>query len=103
MQAKIIEEIVNRIAGQFRPLRVILFGSHATGHATEQSDIDLLIVTDDGNGVREQAMAIRRSLGDFQVACDIIVSPCDEYERYRGVVNHIVYLAVRYGKVVYER
>ena len=95
--------MIDRIAEQFHPRRVILFGSHATGHATEQSDVDFLIVSDDPARARDQAIAIRRSLGDFPVACDIIVSLSSDFERYRDVVNHVAYLADRYGKVVYER
>jgi len=98
-----VQEMVDRVATKFNPRRVILFGSHATGTATEQSDVDLLVVSDDGSEARDQALAIRRSLADFEVGCDIIVTPAPEYDRYRRVVNHIVYLADRYGKVVYER
>jgi len=103
MSGNLLRQMIDRIAGQFHPRRVILFGSHATGQATDQSDVDLLIVSDDGTEAHDQALAIRRSLGDFPVACDIIVSPSSEFERYRNVVNHVAYLADRYGKVVYER
>ena len=95
--------MVGLVAEQFHPRRVILFGSHAAGQATDLSDVDLLVVSDDGVGSREQAIAIRRSLRGFPVGCDIIVSPLEEFERHRKVVNHIAYLADRYGKVVYER
>ena len=103
MRAELIRQMIDRIAERFHPRRVILFGSHATGAATDQSYVDLLVVSDDGSDSRDSALAIRKSLGDFPVACDIIVSPSEEYERCRVVVNHIAYLADRYGKVVYER
>jgi predicted nucleotidyltransferase len=103
MTGNVLRNIIDRIAEQFHPRRVILFGSHAAGQSTDQSDVDLLIVCDDSSETRDQAIAIRRSLGDFPVALDIIVSRSSDYERYRGVVNHIAYLADRYGKVVYER
>ena len=41
-----IREIVNKIAIGFSPDKIILFGSYATGHANEDSDLDLLIVKD---------------------------------------------------------
>jgi predicted nucleotidyltransferase len=99
----ILQQMIDRIAEEFHPRRVILCGSRANGQATDQSDVDFLVVSDDGIEARNQAIAIRRSLGDFPVACDIVVSQSSDYERYRGVVNHIAYLADRYGKVVYER
>ena len=43
---KIILEIADTIIRQYQPKKVILFGSHAYGEATADSDIDLLIVKD---------------------------------------------------------
>ena len=39
-----IEEYGRRIGEQFRPERVILFGSYAYGTPTPDSDVDLLVV-----------------------------------------------------------
>lgn len=96
-----IPEMVHEIAARFHPRRIILFGSYATGVATQDSDVDLLVITDDQPG-RNDAIAIRRSLAGFPVACDIIVQSAADYQRWRKVVNHIVYFAEKYGKVVYE-
>jgi predicted nucleotidyltransferase len=37
-----IHEMVRRIAAQFSPDKIILFGSHARGDARPDSDVDLL-------------------------------------------------------------
>ena len=39
-----IESFSNRIAQEFRPERIILFGSYAYGEPTEDSDVDLLVI-----------------------------------------------------------
>jgi predicted nucleotidyltransferase len=39
-----IQDFVERVAERFRPLRVILFGSHAYGNPSPESDVDLLVV-----------------------------------------------------------
>ncbi len=39
-----IHELTARIAREFRPERIVLFGSYADGSATEDSDVDLLVV-----------------------------------------------------------
>jgi len=39
-----IEEFVRRIVDEYEPEKVILFGSYAYGGATEDSDVDLLVV-----------------------------------------------------------
>lgn len=40
-----IRRYCNAIATAFRPQRIILFGSHATGTANASSDVDLLVIT----------------------------------------------------------
>lgn len=98
-----LNEIVERIKVRFHPEKIILFGSHATETATEESDIDLLIVAETDLPSHERFPAISRLLGDYPVALDVILKTPQEYERTRAVVNHIVYFADKYGKVVYER
>src|SRR5207302_9535827 len=39
-----IIQLAQRIGEEFRPKRVVLFGSYAYGKPTEDSDVDLLIV-----------------------------------------------------------
>ena len=41
---KIITESVNKISSEYKPKKIILFGSYAYGNPTEDSDIDLLII-----------------------------------------------------------
>ena len=47
-----VSDIVDRYVGSLRdlgvnPVRIVLFGSHASGEATALSDIDLLVVSTD--------------------------------------------------------
>ncbi len=103
MSTEMLRQMIEQVVAQFHPQRVILFGSYATGQADEQSDVDLLVVSDEATPAHQQALAIRRSLGRFPVACDVIVKGPADFDRLRRVVNNIVYLANRYGKTVYER
>lgn len=51
---------------------MVLFGSHARGEATANSDLDFLVVEaeeDDGN----EAVRLMRVLRDLRVAADVIV------------------------------
>jgi len=98
-----IEEFGRRIGRQFGAERVILFGSYALGTGTEGSDVDLLVVADTDLPPRQRYGAVRRLVADVPASFDIIVKTPAEYARWRTVVNHIVYFADRYGKVLYER
>jgi predicted nucleotidyltransferase len=41
---KMLAEIVEKLKSEYKPLKIILFGSYAYGNPTEDSDIDLLIL-----------------------------------------------------------
>lgn len=57
-----IEEFARRIAAEFHPERIILFGSYAYGTATPDSDVDLLVVMPHAGKAVEQALEIRRAV-----------------------------------------
>ena len=98
-----IEEFGQQIGRQFDAERVILFGSYAQGTVTEDSDVDLLIVADTNLPPRQRYSAVRRMVANARASFDIIVKTPEEYARWRSVVNHIVYFADKYGRVLYER
>jgi predicted nucleotidyltransferase len=98
-----ITNAVQCIADRFDPEKIILFGSYAHGVANEQSDLDLLVVARTDLPPRERFRTIRRLLADFPIAFDIYLKTPEEFVRWRSVVNHVVYFADKYGKVVYER
>jgi predicted nucleotidyltransferase len=45
-----IQELADQIVERYKPCRVILFGSYATGLPTADSDVDLLVVMADPPG-----------------------------------------------------
>jgi predicted nucleotidyltransferase len=68
----VIEEVARRIAVQFHPLKIILFGSYAYGNPKPESDIDLLVVMDTPLREIEQARQIRQFI-DPLFGLDLIV------------------------------
>lgn len=98
-----LDEMVQRIVGRFHPDRIILFGSHAKGESTENSDLDLLVVMPVEGSRRSKANEIDLALSDRTVPLDVIVVTPDQFERQRDVLGTIVREAVREGKTVYER
>ena len=54
-----IETYAEDVARQFRPLKIVLFGSYAYGNPTEDSDVDLMVVMPkDPSGIRNKDKAI---------------------------------------------
>ncbi len=98
-----LKEIGQRIAREFDPERIVLFGSHARGDAGEMSDVDLLVVANTDLPPSNRHAAVRRLLANYPASFDIVVKTPDEYARWRNVVNHVVYFADKYGMLLYER
>ena len=97
-----IEEMVQRIVERFHPVKIILFGSYARGVAGCDSDVDLLVVMPVAGSKRRQATEIDMALSDRWLPLDLIVVTPEEFTAYKDVVGHILYPAVREGKVLYE-
>jgi len=98
-----IEEFGRRVGRAFGAEKVILFGSYAQGTASADSDVDLLVVARTSLSPRRRYGAVRRLLADYPAGFDIVVKTPEEYTRWRSVVNHIVYFADKYGRILYER
>lgn len=99
----LIATMVERLVQRFHPVQVILFGSHARGTATDDSDIDLLVVMPTLGDRRSTTVAMRRAVSDLPVCKDIIVTTGEEIFRRGDLVGGVLHAALREGKVLYER
>ena len=95
--------VKRRIVRRFRPLRVVLFGSQATGRGLADSDLDLLVVMPDGTDVRSTAVAIRRALRDIPIAKDVVVTTQVRVDRFADVPGTLIRDALREGRTIYVR
>ena len=101
-QPPYLSEAVERIARQFEPLRIILFGSWARGQARPDSDLDLLVVLPRVDDKRQTAIRIGNALSDLPVSKDIVVTTPEEIAARGNVIGQVLRPALREGKVVYE-
>jgi predicted nucleotidyltransferase len=102
-QPECLAEAVRRIARQFDPLRIILFGSWARGDARPDSDIDLLVVLPYVENKRQVAVRIGNALSDLPASKDIIVTTPEEIVARGNIIGDVLRPALREGKVIYER
>lgn len=100
---EILDEMVRRIVARFHPDRIILFGSHAKGTPTADSDLDILIVMPVEGSRRGKANEINLALSDRTIPIDIIVVTPDQFEQQRDLIGTIVRAAALEGRTVYER
>ena len=95
-------EYVGRLADEFRPERVILFGSLGEGRATADSDVDLMVVMEGKANGMDRALEIRRRI-PRSFPLDLIVKTPGEIRR--GVKNRDGFICsvLERGRVLYER
>ncbi|MFT5368683.1 MAG: putative nucleotidyltransferase [Candidatus Latescibacterota bacterium] len=98
-----IREISDRIVAQFDPLKVILFGSHARGTATPDSDVDILVVKELHGSKRKERIAIGVALHDIHVPKDILVASPEDVAKFGNTIGTVLHPALQEGKVLYER
>lgn len=97
-----IQAYADEIARRFRPEKIILFGSHARGTSTEDSDVDLMVVMPDNGEPVEKAVEIRCAIPHREFALDLIVRD-PEVLRWR-IEQHDWFLIdiLEKGRVLYE-
>ena len=99
---KEIREVGQQIGRQFRPDRVLLFGSYADGSATDDSDVDLLVVLSfDGRPFHKSLEILNRL--DIRFPCDLVARPPEDVARRYEQGDPLIRDALDRGKVLYER
>lgn len=101
--ARLLPAIKRRIVRGFDPERIMLFGSHARGDATADSDLDLLVIVADGRDLRGLTSQIRARLADIDIAKDVFVTTPAFVERYGDVIGSLLEPALREGLTVYAK
>ena len=96
-----IEDVGQRIGSQFRPDRVILFGSHAEGRATADSDVDLLVIMPTDRSPVDESVAIRLAVRPpFPV--DVLVRTPEMIAHRLAIGDPFIGDILRHGKLLYE-
>ncbi len=96
-----IHALAERIAAEFRPEKVILFGSHAYGTPSEDSDVDLLVVMDHGGSGVAQAVEIVRRVRS-RIPIDLVVRTPQEMRQRLKWNDFFLKDVVKRGEVLYE-
>ena len=98
-----IQEVVRRIVAGYDPDQIILFGSYAYGTATEDSDLDLLVVKDTEEQPHIRDRIVRQLVRDIRVPTDILVYTPNELLQWKTVKASFENYILQYGKELYGR
>jgi uncharacterized protein len=78
--------------------QVILFGSYARQTATDDSDLDFLVVEPVVTSRRQEMVRLRQVLRPMQIPVDILVVSREVFESWKDLPNNVVFAAARDGK-----
>ncbi|MDR0695062.1 MAG: nucleotidyltransferase domain-containing protein [Prevotellaceae bacterium] len=109
-----IDKILNDLILSFKasdPYKIVLFGSHANGHATENSDIDLMVVLDNNHIAKTYEERLNKKLYirklvreiNYKVALDILVYSKEELRMIKESGNYFIDEIEKTGKIIYEK
>lgn len=102
IQKQSLEKITQQIANQFDPEKIILFGSHAWGMPTRDSDVDLCIVKNTDN-TRHLAEMIDGELFPRPFPIDVVVFTSSQIKKRRQRGDRFIAKILTDGKVLYEK
>lgn len=96
-----IRRLTDALAAEFRPERIVLFGSYAKGNPTRDSDVDLLFVMPHEARPHQTAAQIRAKC-DVGYPLDILVRSKKELEERLAIQDPFFLEVLSKGVVLHE-
>jgi uncharacterized protein len=100
---KTIKSIIQSIAKNCLPEKILLFGSYGSRNASPESDLDILVIMETDLPKHKRATPIRLLFKPTPCAMDILVYTPEEIEYWNGTPNHIITEIFQSGRIVYEQ
>ena len=102
LNADLLQTATQRLVTEFQPEQIWLFGSHAWGTPTEDSDVDLMVVVRESNERSTRRMQrAHHCLGDLDMSKDVFVQTRAEFDRYRHLRASIQHQILQRGRKLY--
>jgi predicted nucleotidyltransferase len=98
-----IQEAVQLLKRAANPVKIILFGSYATGKADEDSDLDFLIVEKELKARRMEMVRLSDVLRPLRIPVDVLVASEKVFNDWADTPGTVLYEAAKEGKVLYEK
>lgn len=97
-----IQEVAQKIAKEFQPEKIILFGSYAWGKPGPDSDVDLFVAKETEN-TRESTRAISRAIFPRFFPLDILVYTPEQIKRREKRGDFFIKDILQKGRILYAR
>ena len=97
-----LKKIAERLKKEYKAERVILFGSYATGDATEESDIDLFIIAPTSERFFQRMATALKLIRDLKkgIPIELIVLTSDEVKERIEIGDQFVEQIIEEGIIL---
>lgn len=100
ISAEQLQAAIRTLAADPRAKQVVLFGSYARGDASEDSDLDFLVIEETVEDRAREMVRLRRLLRPLRVPADILVYSEEEVAQWGSQPGSALYWAIREGRRV---
>ena len=97
----VLRDAVERIVAEFRPVRIVLFGSRAWGRPHAESDYDLLVLVHGEGDTMRASGRMSLALRDLPAAFDVLVRPAARWRAWSDTPLTLENRIEREGKNLY--
>lgn len=98
---KKIAKISEKIAKEYKPKKIILFGSCAWGKPHKNSDADIFIIKDGKKSQIEMTRDVDRIISDRDIPVDILVYKPAQVEERKKLGDPFILKIINLGKVLF--
>jgi len=85
-----------------KPKRIIMFGSQARGEASEDSDLDVMVVEEGVSDRIGEMVRLNRLLRSLDIPVDLLVVSAAKFKYWCDTPGNVYFEAATEGEVLYE-
>ena len=98
-----LDNLIKKINSLFRPKKIILFGSHAWGNPTQDSDYDIFIIMNSKEKRHsKRAIEILSKCHPADISIDLLVRTPEEVNEHLKIGDPFIKKIITEGKVLYD-
>jgi len=97
-----IERLTALLVQAAKPKCIILFGSRARGEASEDSDLDVMVVEENVANRIDEMVRLNRLVRSLDIAVDLLVVSAEKFYYWRDTPGNVYFEAATEGRVLYE-
>jgi len=98
-----IEKVAKHIGEAAHADKIVLFGSHARGDASENSDVDFLVIAESNLPRFKRSRELYKLFKPYPFSMDILVYTPNELEKNKRTPLSFISRVLQEGKTVYAR